>query len=211
MAFNLNLTLKKKNDEKGSNKKGGKIIEDVRVFIVLMAIACVALIVMSVFGVKSANKTTAAIELQKTEYSKNQLAIANLKALQSKSAEYEALRDRYAALIPNTTLDQQKIMIEMDERCEEGNCLLTDIQFGDFATGDGVSQLPVTLSVTGTFNDIMTLCQKIVTDQEYMRIDAISMSSSEATASASQTNTAAAKKTNSTKTVQITVVKFAKG
>lgn len=206
MALNLNLSLGKKGDGKSGDKKGGKLIEDVRVFIVLMAIACIVLIVLSVFGVKAANKTTAAIEQQKTEYSKNQLAIANLKALQSKSEEYEALRDKYAELIPNTTLDQQKIMIEMEERCDNGGCMLTDIQFGELTAGDGVSQLPVTLSITGSFNDIVKLCQEMVTSQEFMRIDTISMDG----LSGATGTKASDKKAASSKTVQVTVVKFAK-
>lgn len=203
MALNLNLTLNKKSDGKKGDKKGGKLVEDVRIFIILIAIACVALIVMSVFGIKSANKTTEAIAQQKTEYSKNQMAIANLKALQSKSYEYEALRDKYAELIPNSTLDQQKIMIEMEDLCDDGNCLLTDIQFGELLSGDGISQIPVTLSITGTFSNIVALCQGIVTAPEFMRIDAISMES--------QTDNSNNDKTKAdTKTVQVTVVKFAK-
>lgn len=202
MAFNLNLALKKQNGKSGE-KKGGKLVEDVRIFIVLLALVCVVLIVMSVFGVKSINKTIAEIDQQKTQYSTNQLAIANLKALQSKSSEYEALNEKYNELIPNTSLDQQKIMIEMETRCDNGNCMLTDIQFGESTSANGVKQVPVMLSITGSFNDIVKFCQDIVTDKEFMRIDSISM--------AGGTENASVKNSQNKKTAKVTVVKFAKG
>lgn len=202
MAFNLNLTLKKKSEDSKKSGLGKKLMDDVRVFVALIAVVCIILIVFSVLGVRGINETMEAIETQKTEYRNSQLAIANLKALQSRSSEYEALSAEYSKLIPNTTLDQQTIMIEMETRCDNAGCTLTDIQFAEATSTESVTQMMVTLSVTGDFSKILDLCNEIVTDEEFMRIDAISMLSSGASSSADATNTR--------KTAQISVVKFAK-
>ena len=122
MAFNINVK------KKDSGAPGEKInlLEDIRVFVVLMAIACIGLIVLIVFGVKSNEEIKTEIAKEKKTYQENQLSIANLKALQARSSEFEAQRDMYNAMIPDTQ-DRQAVMIDMERRVEGARCTLTEV------------------------------------------------------------------------------------
>ena len=187
MAFNINVK------KKDSGAPGEKInlLEDIRVFVALMAIACIGLIVLIVFGVKSNEEIKTEIAKEKKTYQENQLSIANLKALQARSSEFEAQRDMYNAMIP-ATQDRQAVMIDMERRVEGARCTLTDLTFGgDAAIGgtpktntaaaaaptntSGLKELQVLLTVRGSYADIMGLCSDLVTDPELMRIDGIQM------------------------------------
>ncbi len=188
MAFNINV--KKKDSGAPAEKKN--ILEDIRVFVVLMAIACIGLIVLIVFGVKSNEEIKTEIAKEKKTYQENQLSIANLKALQARSSEFEAQRDMYNAMIPDTQ-DRQAVMIDMERRVEGARCTLADLTFGgDAAIGgtantnaaaaaaaptntSGLKELQVLMTVRGSYADIMGLCSDLVTDPELMRIDGIQM------------------------------------
>ena len=188
MAFNINV---KKKDTTAASGKKVNILEDIRVFVALMLVACIGLIVLIVFGVKSNEEIKTDIADQKKTYQQAQASINNLKALQARSAEFEAQRDAYKAMIPDTQ-DVQQVMIDMERRVEAGRCTLTDITFGGDAaiggnknaststttpaasTGSGlVKELQVVMTVRGSYADIMALCTSLVTDAELMRIDAI--------------------------------------
>ena len=180
MAFRINV---KSNTASSGASKGKNFLEDIRVFAVLMVVACVGLIALIVVGSRSIDETNADIKQEMKTYEENQLSIANLKALQARSEEYEAQRDAYDP----DTMDQQQIMIEMEKRVESMNCVLTDLTFGSESADDKnskaaasssnglVNQMQVQISVRGTYTDIMKLAESIVTDQELMRIDAIHM------------------------------------
>ena len=188
MAFNINV--KKKDSGAPAEKKN--ILEDIRVFVVLMAIACIGLIVLIVFGVKSNEEIKTEIAKEKKTYQENQLSIANLKALQARSSEFEAQREMYNAMIPDTQ-DRQAVMIDMERRVEGARCTLADLTFGgDAAIGgtantnaaaaaaaptntSGLKELQVLMTVRGSYADIMGLCSDLVTDPELMRIDGIQM------------------------------------
>ena len=90
MAFRINV---KSNTASSGASKGKNFLEDIRVFAVLMVIACVGLIALIVVGSRSIDETNADIKQEMKTYEENQLSIANLKALQAKSEEYEAQRD----------------------------------------------------------------------------------------------------------------------
>lgn len=181
MAFRINV---KSNTASSGASKGKNFLEDIRVFAVLMVVACVGLIALIVVGSRSIDETNADIKQEMKTYEENQLSIANLKALQARSEEYEAQRDAYDAMIPDK-MDQQQIMIEMETRVESMNCVLTDLTFGSESADDKnsaaassnglVNQMQVQISVRGTYTDIMKLAESIVTDQELMRIDGIHM------------------------------------
>lgn len=171
------LFQKKAKDEKP--KKAS--IMDIRVFAVLMVILFVVMVVLIAFGVKGTKETENKITKAKEEYKQNQLAIANLKALQSKSGEFEAQRDTYVAMIPETQ-NLQEIMIEMENRIEENGCILTEITFGNEAEGAAVKtdasgalvkEQMVNLSVRGKYEDILKFAKSIVEDEQFMRVDGI--------------------------------------
>ncbi|MGN0571604.1 MAG: hypothetical protein ACI4K9_05445 [Candidatus Fimenecus sp.] len=180
MAFNINV---KKKDGGASPNKKINILEDIRVFVALMLIACIGLIVLIVFGVKSNEQIKADITAEKKSYQESQQSIANLRALQARSTEFEEQRAIYNAMIPETQ-DRQAVMIEMEQRVESARCTLKDLTFGgDAAIGAGsqnvtsgtglVKELQVVMTVRGSYTDIMGLCNDFVTDEELMRIDGI--------------------------------------
>lgn len=190
MAFNINV--KKKDTEAASGTKTN-LLGDIRVFALLMVAACIGLIVLIVFGVRSNDEIKNSITEQKKTYQEAQASINNLKALQARSSEFEAQRDAYDTMIPDTQ-DVHAVMIEMERRAEAGKCTLTNIVFGGDAaiggdkknskgtttpaasTGSGlVKELQVVMTVRGSYADIMTLCADLVTDEELMRIDGIQM------------------------------------
>lgn len=175
----LSDVLKKKQAaEAGTEKKKDKkinLVDDIRVFIGLMALACIALIVATVFSAKSIETTLTSIDEAKAEYQENQASIANLHALQSKSDEYKAQRDEYNAMISSEKLDQQQIMIDMETDVESHNCTLNDIAFEEATNTGLLNQISVTLSVQGKYSDIMSFCYDTVNGEQIKRIDTINM------------------------------------
>lgn len=172
------MAFKKKTGE--AKPKGQKSAMDIRVFAVIMVIAFVVMAVMIGFGVKNTKQIQEKIETEKKTYVQNQAAIDNLKALQSKSSEYEAQREAYNAMIPETQ-DLQQIMIDIEKRTEENGCVLTDIKFdeaGEAAQADAglVKEQKVNVSLRGSYEDILKLQQSLTKDNEFMRIDDIHMS-----------------------------------
>ncbi len=174
----LSDVIKKKQETgEGKSASGGakNILDDVRVVIAVIVVACIALIVLTVFGTKSINDTLVKIENVKQEYKENQAQIANLKALQSKSTEYKAQSDQYDTMLSKRPLDQQQIMIDMEADVEAHNCTLTNVTFGEQTNTGLVNQIQVTLSVTGSYSDIMSFAHDTVNGTEIKRIDSIIM------------------------------------
>lgn len=190
MAFNINV---KKKDNVAASGTKTNLLEDIRVFAVLMVIVCIGLIVLIVFGVRANEEIKNSITEQKKTYQEAQASINNLKALQARSSEFEAQRDAYDTMIPDTQ-NVQEVMIEMERRAEAGRCTLTNVVFGGDAAIGGdkknstgttapaastgsslVKELQVVMTVRGSYADIMTLCADLVTDEELMRIDGIQM------------------------------------
>lgn len=187
MAFHINV--KQREGSPATANKAKNILEDIRVFVVLMLVACIGLIVFTVLGAKSNEKVRTDIAKQAKVYEEGQASIANLKALQARSAEFEAQRDTYDAMIPETQ-NSQSVMIEMEHRVEAHGCILAELNFGgdaaigkegsksatETSTGSGlVKELQVLMTVRGSYTDIMQLCSELVTDEELMRIDAIQL------------------------------------
>ncbi len=172
------MAFKKKTGE--AKQKGQKSAMDIRVFAAIMVVAFVVMAVMIGFGVKNTKQIQEEIEKEKKTYVQNQTAIDNLKALQSKSSEYEAQREAYNAMIPETQ-DLKQIMIDIEKRTEENGCVLTDIKFeeaGEAAQASAglVKEQKVNVSLRGSYADILKLQQSLTKDNEFMRIDDIHMS-----------------------------------
>lgn len=155
-------------------------LDDVRVVIAILIIACIGLIVLTVFGAKGIEDTKTSIEKAKTQYKQNQLAIANLKALQARSSEYKEQIDEYDIMISKEPLDQMQIMIDLEKEVEAHNCKLTELTFGEIEkNAQNVNQIAVTLTVTGSYSDIISFCHDTVTDKQIKRIDTINMTGDE--------------------------------
>ncbi len=196
----LSDVIKKKQEtgnEKSASEEKKSILDDVRVVITVIVIACIALIVLTVFGTKSINETLVKIDRVKQEYKENLAQIANLKALQSKSEEYKAQSDEYDEMLSKDPLDQQQIMIDMETDVEAHNCTLTNIAFGEQTNTGLVNQIQVTVSVTGSYADIMSFAHDTVSSTEIKRIDSLVMKQSSSSSDG-----------ESIKTADITVVLF---
>lgn len=159
--------------EKAANKNP---LDDIRVVIVILFVACIGLIVLTVFGAKGIDATEANIEKAKAQYKQNQLAIANLKALQARSGEYKQQIAEYDIMISKDPLDQMQIMIELEKDVEAHNCSLTELTFGEPEKNEqNVNQIAVNLTITGSYRDIITFCHDTVSDKQIKRIDTINI------------------------------------
>ena len=148
-------------------------LDDVRVVIAILFVACIGLIVLTVFGAKGIDATEANIEKAKAQYKQNQLAIANLKALQARSGEYKQQIAEYDIMISKDPLDQMQIMIDLEKDVEAHNCSLTELTFGE--PEQNVNQIAVNLTITGSYRDIITFCHDTVSDKQIKRIDTINI------------------------------------
>ncbi len=151
-------------------------LDDIRVVIVILFVACIGLIVLTVFGAKGIDATEANIEEAKAQYKQNQLAIANLKALQARSGEYKQQIAEYDIMISKDPLDQMQIMIDLEKDVEAHNCSLTELTFGEPEKNEqNVNQIAVNLTITGSYRDIITFCHDTVSDKQIKRIDTINI------------------------------------
>ena len=91
MALSDVIKKKQATGDGSEKEKAAKknLLDDVRVVIAVLIVACIGLVVLTVFGAKGIDETEANIEKAKAQYKQNQLAIANLKALQARSGEYK--------------------------------------------------------------------------------------------------------------------------
>ena len=106
----------------------------------------------------------------------DQLAIANLKALQARSGEYKQQIAEYDIMISKDPLDQMQIMIDLEKDVEAHNCSLTELTFGEPEKNEqNVNQIAVNLTITGSYRDIITFCHDTVSDKQIKRIDTINI------------------------------------
>lgn len=178
MALSDVIKKKQATGDGSEKEKAAKknLLDDVKVVIVVLIVACIGLIVLTVFGAKGIDETEANIEKAKTQYKQNQLAIANLKALQARSGEYKDQIAQYDIMISKDPLDQMQIMIDLEKDVEAHNCSLTELTFGEPEKNEqNVNQIAVNLSITGTYRDIITFCHDTVSDKQIKRIDTINI------------------------------------
>ena len=178
MALSDVIKKKQATGDGSEKEKAAKknLLDDVKVVIVVLIVACIGLIVLTVFGAKGIDETEANIEKAKTQYKQNQLAIANLKALQARSGEYKEQLAQYDIMISKEPLDQMQIMIDLEKDVEAHNCSLTELTFGEPEKNEqNVNQIAVNLSITGTYRDIITFCHDTVSDKQIKRIDTINI------------------------------------
>ncbi len=178
MALSDVIKKKQATGDGSEKEKAAKknLLDDVKVVIVVLIVACIGLIVLTVFGAKGIDETEANIEKAKTQYKQNQLAIANLKALQARSGEYKEQIAQYDIMISKEPLDQMQIMIDLEKDVEAHNCSLTELTFGEPEKNEqNVNQIAVNLSITGTYRDIITFCHDTVSDKQIKRIDTINI------------------------------------
>lgn len=182
MALSDVIKKKQATGDGSEKEKAAKknLLDDVKVVIVVLIVACIGLIVLTVFGAKGIDETEANIEKAKTQYKQNQLAIANLKALQARSGEYKEQIAQYDIMISKEPLDQMQIMIDLEKDVEAHNCSLTELTFGEPEKNEqNVNQIAVNLTITGTYRDIITFCHDTVTDKQIKRIDTINITGTE--------------------------------
>lgn len=154
------------------------IMDDVRIVIAVIVIACIALILLIVYNNAQIGEKLTEIDTLKAEIRDNQYKIAGLKALQARSGEYLQQKEALDKMISDKELNELDIMIELEKEVEEHNCNLTEITFDTVGNNGYVNQLPVTLKITGSFEDIMRFCQYETGMTEIRRIDTIRMDGS---------------------------------
>ena len=147
---------------------------DPRILVVIIAIACAALIGLCVYTNKQTVETEAQIKSQMETFDQNKAAIQNLLILKARSEQYKERNAEYESLITSDGLSQQDFMIFFDGFCKAYNCRMTLIEFGEYANEGEIQSLKFNLTVEGEFENLMAVCDGIVTQDRFYRIDAVS-------------------------------------
>ena len=146
---------------------------DPRLLVVIIAIACAALIALCVYTNK---QTTVAEEQVKTQFATfedNKAAIAGLLQLKARSEQYIKQNKEYEKLITSEGLNQQDFMVYFDKFCKQYDCRMNLIEFGEMSSVGDVQSLNITLTVEGEFENLMAICDGIVTQERFYRIDGV--------------------------------------
>ena len=182
--------------KKGINIDFKKLSADPRILVVIIALACAALIALCVYTAKQTKQTQEQIKVEMSTFEENRARIASLLALKERSSQFMKQNEEYETLISSEGLDQKEFMIYFDRLCKQYSCNMTAVEFGEPGSEGGISSLSFDLSVEGEFKNLMALCDGIVTQDRFFRIDAVTFSQE-----GSDT---------SKKTATITVVAFSK-
>ncbi len=147
---------------------------DPRVLVVIIAIACAALIALCVYTSKQTKETEAQISSQVATFEENKAAIANLLTLKARSEQYIKQNEKYESLITSDGLNQQDFMVYFDDFCKAYDCRMNLIEFGEQSAEGDVQSLRFSLTVEGKFENLMAICDGIVTQDRFYRIDGVS-------------------------------------
>lgn len=156
-------------------KLNGKIFDDPRVIAFLISIVCIVLIAFCVYVAKDTKAAELRIEDSIKEFNDNKSSIENLLALKERASDYEKKNEVYENLITSDGFNKQQFMVDFDSMCNDLSCRMTVINFGEQYDYSGVKHLPITITVEGDFNSIMTLTGNIISQERYYRIDGITI------------------------------------
>ena len=146
---------------------------DPRILVVIIAIACAALIGLCVYTSNQTKATEEPLKSQIDTFEENKAAIANLLILKSRSEQYIKQNEEYENLITTDGLNQQDFMVFFDNFCKAYDCRMTLIEFGEMVSVGEVNSLKFTISVEGEFENLMAICDGIITQDRFYRIDGV--------------------------------------
>ncbi len=146
---------------------------DPRLLVVIIALACAALIGLCVYTANQTKATEEEIKTQLSVFQDNKASIEDLLRLKAQSEQYIKQNDEYEALITSDGLNQQDFMIFFDNFCKAYDCRMTLIEFGELIPVGEVQSQSFTLSVEGEFENLMAICDGIVTQDRFYRIDGV--------------------------------------
>lgn len=146
---------------------------DPRILVVFIAIACAALIGLCVYTSNQTKKTEELLKSQIDTFEENKVAIANLLTLKSRSEQYIKQNEEYENLITTDGLNQQDFMVFFDNFCKAYDCRMTLIEFGEMVPVSEVNSLEFTVTVEGEFENLMAICDGIITQDRFYRIDGV--------------------------------------
>lgn len=153
-----------------------KLSADPRILVVIIALACAALIALCVYTSKETKANEAEVKTQVEAFEENKVAIENLLTLKARSNQYLKKNEEYEALIPSDGLSQQDMMIFYDNFCKQYDCRMNLIEFTGENTEGDVHSLSFNLTVEGKFDNLMAICDGIVTQDRFYRIDGVTFS-----------------------------------
>ncbi|MBE6835548.1 MAG: hypothetical protein E7515_04775 [Ruminococcaceae bacterium] len=159
--------------KKGINIDFKKLSSDPRLLVVIIAIACAALIALCVYTANQTKATEKQISDQVAVFKDNKTAIENLLSLKARSEQYVKQNEEYESLITSDGLNQQDFMVFFDNFCKAYDCRMTLIEFGEQGVVGEVQSLSFTLTVEGEFENLMAICDGIVTQDRFYRIDGV--------------------------------------
>ena len=150
-----------------------KLSADPRILVVIIALACAALIALCVYTSKDTKQVEEQIKVQVENFDTNKAQITNLLELKSRSNQFLEQNEKYEALLTSDGLSQQDFMIYFDNFCKQYDCRMNLIEFGEEGTEADINYLKFTLTVEGKFENLMAVCDGIVTQDRFYRIDGV--------------------------------------
>jgi len=153
-----------------------KLSADPRLLVVIIAIACIALIGLCVYTASQISENEAkAYELNET-IKRNQDEVRSLERLRDQSAQYEAQNAQYEKLLNNSGINQEELAKFFDKIVAEHNCRDELIEFLEGEPSGDVQSISARIVLTGEMSDIMDLCDDIVKQDRFYRIDSFILS-----------------------------------
>ena len=150
-----------------------KLSADPRVLVVIIVLACAALIALCVYTNNQTKLVEDEIQTQVSAFENNKQSIENLLLLKARSDQYLQRNEEYEALLTSDGLSQEEFMIYFDKFCKQYDCRMTLIEFGGTETIGDVQSLSIRLTVEGEFENLMAICDGIVTQDRFYRIDEV--------------------------------------
>lgn len=150
-----------------------KLSADPRILVVIIAIACIALIGLCVYTSKITKENEIQLNEQVQTFEENKAAIANLLKLKSRSEQYLVQNEKYEKLITSDGINQEELTVFFDHFVENYGCRCTLIEFQEDPNASSIQSALMVLEVDGKMENIMALCDGIVTQERFYRIDSV--------------------------------------
>ena len=149
-------------------------LDDVRIVIAILVVACIALIALIVYTTGLINEKKEKIESVKVTYTENQKAIANLLALQAQSGAFKQQKEEYDRMISDEPIEKMQVFMDLEEEVDSYNCVITgDVEIEDPTNNGLVNQAAITMTIVGEYSDIVKYCQHVAYSDPIRRIDTI--------------------------------------
>lgn len=138
----------------------------------ILVICVISLLVQQTISIKELNANIASEE--KLLSSEN-LRLSNIVKIKNNYPHFQEKLYQLEASIPNFPAEES-ILASLQETSEETSTDFTKVTFGKVSTGDGLSQISLSISFLGNFMSLLELLDKIKGASRLVRFDGLNLS-----------------------------------